>query len=77
VVVVLSMLVGAACTGPPPTAEQVGTELGKGIGLVLAVIIGNVVCGLSNCPGPICVFVPCLPAATPPAATEPESVAPG
>jgi hypothetical protein len=62
VAVTIALLAGAACTGPPPTQEQVGEALGDGIGWILTILVANIACSLNpGCPSPICALFPCTP----------------
>lgn len=62
VALTVALLAGAACTGPPPTAEDVGEALGDGIGWVLTILLANIACSLNpSCPSPICALFPCTP----------------
>lgn len=76
-VLAVAMVAGAACTGPPPTAEDVGEALGDGIGWVLTIAILNFACAITpGCESPICMLAPCSPIpSTAPAAPLTDSVA--
>ena len=69
----VALLAGAACTGPPPSSEQVGEALGDGIGWVIAIVLANIACSLNpSCQDPICALFPCAPVPRELEATGPQ-----
>lgn len=73
IAVTVALLAGAACTSPPPPAEDVGEALGDGIGFVLTILIANIACALNpSCEHPICALFPCAPVPQSLEATEPQ-----
>ena len=74
-----TLVATAACGTPPPPAEDVASDVGRGLAFVLTWAVLDALCKATpGCPHPICMAFPCSPTppATAPSMPDPDPVAP-